>query len=358
MAEKKKTASKSQDKKENKNLAKENKVKNTKKKAVSTKKDTAKVVSKKEDENASTTKLDKGSKKISKKNNKEQIKSKKEALNAIDEELLNDTNVGYIKNQYKNVAIERINKEEIKKENIKKNEQSEVESKGALEELTETKNDNIEEKEIIDDSGIFSSKAIWYLFFILVLIIGCIIYVYNEDTSKKVQDDVVLMEENKEIKAGTNRLPDFSQETAVEKIKAYFAIKKNIEYNPIDYLKSCNFITQEKIASYSKTKDGNYYKTDILYDNLKKHFEAYITRSCFEQTFKSHYKNSSGIVYCMTGQGHLNEYEVKKVERLEAPRPTLKVTYTVTSDTGGVAEKTNIFEFQVVKGNWIIMSIK
>ena len=47
VAEKKKTASKSQDKKENKNLAKENKVKNTKKKAVSTKKDTAKVVSKK-----------------------------------------------------------------------------------------------------------------------------------------------------------------------------------------------------------------------------------------------------------------------------------------------------------------------
>ena len=369
MAEKKKAASKSQDKKEKKKTStKENKVKNNEKKAVSNKKDTAKVVSGKEEKKVTnkktltktknkksdTKKVENNAKKTSK-NNKEEIKTKQEALNAIDEELLNDPNIGYIKNQYKNVAIEKINKNEIEKD-----EKKEVESKSVLDELVGIPKEDEKENEVIEDTGIFSSKAIWYLFFILALIIGCIIYVYNEDTQKYKQENSVIAENPniKEVKTETNNLPPFSQENATQVIRQYLSLKKGIEYNPSNYLVMTGLTTQEKISTYAKTKDGSFYKTDILFDNLKKHFESIITRTCFEKTFKSHYKDSSGMVNCLTGQGPLNEYEVKTVERIEAPRPTLKVTYTVTPETGDPVDKTNTFEFQVVKGNWIIMNIK
>ena len=65
------------------------------------------------------------------------------------------------------------------------------------------------------------------------------------------------------------------------------------------------------------------------------------------------------MVSCMTGQGILREYEIKSVVTLEAPsgRPALKVTYSTTADNEGTIEKTNTFEFKVIKGIWVINNI-
>ena len=334
MAEKKKeTKKKPEEEKKKKNISNENK------KAVSSKKGTAKVVSKKTNKKPAS---------------KKKTTPKEEAIKAIDEELLD--NKRNIKNQYKKEAIEKLAEEKETTQVQEEKKEEVVHDKGVLDELIGPPEPGQEANE---DTGLFSSKVVWYLFFILFLIVGCMIYIYNEEAPKNKAEADEITNTKKELIVGENNLPSFSQEDAIEAINNYYSVKKNVEYLPLQYLQSCGLTTPEKAAKYAENKSGVYFKTDILYDDLRKIFENFISRECFEKTFRKYYKNSSGMVSCMTGQGILREYEIKSVVTLEAPsgRPALKVTYSTTADNEGTIEKTNTFEFKVIKGIWVINNI-
>ena len=302
MAEAKKSAEKEEKKKttSKKTATTPKKTNKTNKVAVSSKKDTAKVAPKKV-ETKKTKTTSKKSEKInkettSKKNITKGKKTKKEdALKALDEELLNKTTGP------KTVKIVE-----------KRTEKIEEEKKSVLEELVGTP--KTEEEKVLEDNGIFSSKVIWYLFFILVLIIIAFLYVYNEDTTQK---------------------------------------KASIDSDPTTYLKDCG-LTKSDASSFKKSKDNNYYVTDVVYDNLSKYFESIVTRECFETVFASSYKQLSGATHSRIAVNPVNRFEINEIVQLDGTKPTLRVKYTVTPEKGEKVITTRVFEFELNKGKWII----
>ena len=337
MAERKKQTTKKEDEKNktSKKVVKTSKTKNsTKKEAVSSKKDTAKVVSKK-----------KTTAQKPKKNEKD------EALKALDEELLKEN--ANIKNEYKKKALNKI--DEIEKENDKSKLE---EQRSLLDELTKEP----KKEDIIEDTGIFSSKVVWYLFFILLLVVASFIYVYNEDNQKQKlsqeKSEGIISADNQVEEKNANKLPTFTEKDARYTVESYFGIKTNIDSDPTKWMVDCELTSSSSAASFSKSRDGKYYVSDVIYDDLRRHFEHIITRDCFELVFGASYKNINNLTNSRVEVLPKVKYEITSVEKVEASRPTLKVTYLAIPEEGEQTSKTNIFEFKAVKGKWIINSIK
>ena len=346
MAEAKKSAEKEEKKKttSKKTATTPKKTNKTNKVAVSSKKDTAKVAPKKVE-----TKKTKTTSKKSEKTNKETTskknitkgkKTKKEdALKALDEELLNKTTGP------KTVKIVE-----------KRTEKIEEEKKSVLEELVGTP--KTEEEKVLEDNGIFSSKVIWYLFFILVLIIIAFLYVYNEDTTQKRKNNVIseteyVAEEIENVNNNSNKRPAFNMEDAERTIKSFFLLYASIDSDPTTYLKDCG-LTKSDASSFKKSKDNNYYVTDVVYDNLSKYFESIVTRECFETVFASSYKQLSGATHSRIAVNPVNRFEINEIVQLDGTKPTLRVKYTVTPEKGEKVITTRVFEFELNKGKWII----
>ncbi len=344
MAEAKKRAEKEEKKKttSKKTATTPKNTNKTKKVAVSSKKDTAKVAPKKEETNKNKTtskKNNKTSKTASKKTTTKVKENKKEGvLKALDEEILNKT-----------TGPKTVRTIEKKTEEIE-------EKRSVLEELVGTP--KTKEEKVLEDNGIFSSKVIWYLFFILVLIILAFLYVYNEDTNKtKKENSSLVVASNSENSITNNRnevqTPSISEEEAKEVVKSFFGIKSSIDSDPTRYLRSCG-LTKEDSKNFKKSKDGKSYITDVVFDDLERRFENIISRDCFETTFANSYKQKSGVTHSRIEINPVNRFEINEMVRGEGAKPTYKVKYTVTPEKGEKVINTRLFEFELNKGRWII----
>lgn len=341
MAEKKKVTNskKETEKKKTKKKVSTSKKNTSKKTAVSSKKDTAKVVSNKK---AASNKKKTNAQKVQKKTKKD------EALNALDKELLENE-----KHIEKTVTIkeEKEIPEEPKKE----------EKRSALDELIGIP-ENPEDE--VEDKGLFSSKVIAYLVFLLLIVVIAFIYVNNEDTQLRNAKKSSNMQmsstnnANNTIDVNANNLPGFTLSEGKATVQSFFEIKKSIDSDPTNMLYSAGLASKEEMAKYSKTKDQKYYVTDVLYDDLRRNFESILTRTCFDTVFVDSYKSNNNLTKSRIEVKPAISYEITDVVQLEAARPTLKVTYNVTPAGGTATAKTSTFEFQVVKGKWIIMNIK
>ncbi len=218
-------------------------------------------------------------------------------------------------------------------------------SKEKLPQKEEEKNN--EEENVIT----INLKMIIILIAIVMIITAVFFYLYvKKNPNNENQSDSIL---------GMPKSTEFSEENGIELLKAYLAVRSSIISNPQSVLESYGFATNQQFASYDKTADGAFIRTDILYEDIRNKLQDYITKDLFAKEFKSIYKPSNGITHVSTDNQIKEVYEVTRYEKIESStRPTLHVWYKAVAEGGTQEEKSMIVEFSQYNGKWIISNIK
>jgi len=196
-------------------------------------------------------------------------------------------------------------------------------------------------------------RAVILITMILVLIIIVLLYNYfNEMKKIKSNDD------NLSIKSAI-KIEEFDNEKAIKLLKQYLEEKALAYSNPQALLEKYSFATNQEFASYKKTTDEKFLRTDIIYEDIRSEMNKYITKDFFTKEFKNIYKSSNGITHVAIINSPKENYNITRYELLESnTKEILNVWYTITKEDIKSEEKNMQVEFSKINGNWIISNIK
>ncbi len=226
----------------------------------------------------------------------------------------------------------------------------------------------ITEKEIENEAdeniAILDLKTVIILIAIIAILILILGYFYFNkiDTVKNVQANAkeVTTDEIQENPTTTRSLPEFSIDRAKSLIRGYLNIKSAAQASPKSLLQQYGLVTEIDFAGFEKTKDEKFYKTDILYENVKIRFLEYIIQDFFLKEFKDIYQSSNGLTYVAVAEQEKESYIVTRCEQIKAGgKPVVKAWYKIKKEDGEESEEKSMeVEFTARKGNWFISNIK
>lgn len=151
---------------------------------------------------------------------------------------------------------------------------------------------------------------------------------------------------------------EFNENNGIDILRAYLNEKSIAMSSPQALLEKYGFATNKQFASYEKTADATFIKTDILYENIRTTMQKYITKELFTKEFKTIYKQSNGVTHVANLNNPKQTYTITRHEMLENKnKPLVQVWYTTTQDGKTSEEKSMKVEFVQYNGNWIISNI-
>lgn len=197
-------------------------------------------------------------------------------------------------------------------------------------------------------------KVLLMIIAIVIMIIILFAAMYIEENK-----NIIDSEENNfaptQIVSGKK---EFNEANGVDILKAYLNEKSIAMSSPQSLLEKYGFATNKQFASYEKTADETFIKTDILYENIRNTMQKYITKELFTKEFKTIYKQSNGVTHVANLNNPKQTYNITRHEILENKnKPLLQVWYTTTQDGKTSEEKSMKVEFVQNNGNWIISNI-
>ncbi len=188
---------------------------------------------------------------------------------------------------------------------------------------------------------------------ILIAIIAVFFYLYTNRASDALDELKTQAQESIVFK-------EIDENKAVELLKSYLSVKSKVVSNPQSVLETYGFATNQQFEAYDKIEEDTFYRTDILYDNVRRKFENYLTKDFFNREYKDIYKESNGITYVSTKTQPEETYEItrQEVENNTATRYSLKVWYKTTVDGTESAEKNMEVNYVLNNDRWVISDIK
>ncbi len=188
---------------------------------------------------------------------------------------------------------------------------------------------------------------------ILIAIIGVFFYMYTK-TSSEAYDNA----KNQGLISNGNK--EFNEESAINLLNSYLEVKSKIIANPQSVLETYGYATNKQFEEYDKVENGEFKRTDILYENIRNKLQDYITKDFFTKEYKNIYKESNGVIYVSTKNQPEETYEITKHEQEDysKSRPTIKVWYKTKKDGQESAEKNMIVEYVYNNGKWTISNIR
>lgn len=209
-----------------------------------------------------------------------------------------------------------------------------------------------EEKKENEDIIKINLKTVIVLVVILILILITFVAIYKNETSKSVEQDEQALSEK------TVTMTEFNEDDAIQLLSDYLEVKSLAMSSPQALLEKFGFATNKEFASYEKTADETFIKTNILYEDIRTKMQDYITKDLFTKEFKNIYKSSNGVTHIANLNNAKQTYKITRYEiENSKTKPVIQVWYTTTQDDVTSAEKNMKVEFNKVNEKWIISNI-
>lgn len=227
-------------------------------------------------------------------------------------------------------------------------------------EINKEKIENVADENI----AILDLKTVIILIAIIAILIMILGYFYFNkiDTVKNIQTNgqELITEKIQDNPTTVSNLPEFSIDRAKSLIRGYLNVKAAAQASPKSLLQQYGLVTEIDFAGFEKTKDEKFFKTSILYENVKNKFLEYIMQDFFLKEFKDIYQSSNGLTYVAVVEQEKESYIVTRCEQIKTGgKPVVKVWYkTKTEDGKESEEKSMEVEFTARRGNWFISNIK
>lgn len=205
-----------------------------------------------------------------------------------------------------------------------------------------------QEKEIKID---LKTLVILIMLVIIIFIIFMVMYNNGEKTISTLPDNNITQGVN-------NKSVEFKEDDAIELLKKYLDEKSIAYASPQALLEKYGFATNKQFEAYSKTADTTFIKTDIMYEDIMKKMQEYITKDLFTKEFKTIYKSSNGVTHVANLNNPKQTYNITRHEIVENKnKPVIQVWYTTTQSGQTSEEKSMKVEFTQILGKWIISNI-
>ncbi len=196
---------------------------------------------------------------------------------------------------------------------------------------------------------------------VLLMIIAIVIMIIILFAGMHIKENKEIIdsgENNFSITTKVNNSKEFNENNGIDILKAYLDEKSIAMSSPQALLEKYGLATNKQFASYEKTTDETFIKTDILYENIRNTMQKYITKELFTKEFKTIYKQSNGVTHVANLNNPRQTYNITRHEMLENKnKPLVQVWYTTTQDGKTSEGKSMKVEFVQNNGDWIISNI-
>lgn len=155
------------------------------------------------------------------------------------------------------------------------------------------------------------------------------------------------------------KITEFNEEDAINLLAQYLDERALAYSDPQALLEKYSFATNQEFSKFDKTTDGQFIRTNIIYEDIRKEMQKYITKDFFAKQFKNIYKTSNGVTHVSVTKNPKETYTITRTEKLEAPTKQLLNVWYKTTKEGKTSEEKNMqVEYSKINGNWIISNIK
>lgn len=197
-------------------------------------------------------------------------------------------------------------------------------------------------------------KTLMLIAMALVIVFVALVYAYFQKTKELDSNPV------SNIPKETVIITEFNKEDAVNLLAQYLEERSLAYSNPQALLEKYSFATNQEFSEFEKTSDELFMRTDIIYEQIRKEMQKYITKELFTKQFKNIYKLSNGITHVSVANAPKETYTITRNEQIESSstKQILNVWYKTTKEGVTSEEKNMQVEYSKVNGNWIISNIK
>lgn len=155
------------------------------------------------------------------------------------------------------------------------------------------------------------------------------------------------------------KITEFNEEDAINLLAQYLDERALAYSDPQALLEKYSFATNQEFSKFDKTTDGQFIRTNIIYEDIRKEMQKYITKDFFAKQFKNIYKTSNGVTHVSVTKNPKETYTITRTEKLEASTKQLLNVWYKTTKEGKTSEEKNMqVEYSKINGNWIISNIK
>lgn len=171
---------------------------------------------------------------------------------------------------------------------------------------------------------------------------------------KELKNDVPINIQKEPVK-----ITEFNEEDAINLLAQYLDERALAYSDPQALLEKYSFATNQEFSKFDKTTDGQFIRTNIIYEDIRKEMQKYITKDFFAKQFKNIYKTSNGVTHVSVTKNPKETYTITRTEKLEASTKQLLNVWYKTTKEGKTSEEKNMqVEYSKINGNWIISNIK
>lgn len=171
---------------------------------------------------------------------------------------------------------------------------------------------------------------------------------------KELKNDVPVNIQKEPVK-----ITEFNEEDAINLLAQYLDERELAYSDPQALLEKYSFATNQEFSKFDKTTDGQFIRTNIIYEDIRKEMQKYITKDFFAKQFKNIYKTSNGVTHVSVTKNPKETYTITRTEKLEASTKQLLNVWYKTTKEGKTSEEKNMqVEYSKINGNWIISNIK